>query len=119
MRRSLRSFAFLLLAILVAVSLAVAAAPIKMEASVRSETSVTMAAMPMAAGKQPCTGCGPRMDMDGVCALSCGPSLVGILAGPVDPAAALQGHRFDLAAATTKGRAPSPAFTPPRTIILV
>ncbi len=108
-----RSFAILLSAIFVATTLAVAAAPLK------AETSVTMAAMPMAADAQKCKTCDPHMDMAARCALACAPSIAGVLAGPVNYAAVLADFRFEMADTKAEGRAPPPAFTPPRTTTLI
>lgn len=109
----IRSFVFLLIAIFVAGTLALSAAPLKVEAS------VAMATMPMASGGQDCRTCGPHMDMAASCDLTCGLSMAGVLVGPVNYAAVLADCRFELADTTAKGWAPSPAFTPPRTIILI
>lgn len=96
-----------------ATTFALAAAPLKAEAS------VTMAAMPMMSAEQDCTKCDAQMDMAASCGLTCALSMVGVLVGPVDQAAVLADCHFELADATAKGQAPPPAFTPPRTILLV
>ena len=109
----IRSFVFLLIAIFVAGSLALSAAPLKAEAS------VTMAAMPMMSAGQDCSKCDPHMDMAASCDLTCGLSMAGVLVGPVTPAWVLADCRFEWTDATAIGRGPSPAFTPPRTTILI
>lgn len=108
-----RSLWVLLIAIFVAGTLAVSAAPLK------AEPAVPMASMAMASGGQDCTKCDPKMDMMASCDLTCAMSTVGVLAGHVALSSALVSCRFELADATAEGRAPSPAFTPPRTIILI
>lgn len=96
-----------------ATTFALAAAPLKAEAS------VTMAAMTMASGGQDCPKCDAQMDMAANCGLTCALSMVGVLVGPVYHAAVLADCHFDLADATAKGQAPPPALTPPRTILLI
>lgn len=109
----IRSFAFLLVAIFVAGTLALSAAPLKAEASV-----VTMT-MPMATSGQDCKTCDPHMDMAASCDLTCGLSMAAVLVGPVNYLAVPADCRFELVDAIAEGRAPPPAFTPPRTTILI
>ena len=108
-----RNLVVLLIAIFVAGTLALSAAPLKADAS------VPMASMAMASAEQDCTKCDPKVDMMASCDLTCALSTVGVLAGHVALSSALVSCRFELADATAEGRAPSPAFTPPRTIILI
>lgn len=108
-----RSLWVLLIAIFVAGTLAVSAAPLKAQAA------VPMASMAMTAGGQDCTKCDPKMDMLASCDLTCALSTVGVLAGHIALSQALVACRFELADAVAEGRAPSPAFTPPRTTILI
>jgi len=108
----IRSFWVLLVAIFVAGTIAVAAAPLKAEAS------LPMASMPMASAGQDCAKCDPKMDMIASCTLTCALSTAGVLEGHVALSSALVSCHFELADTTAEGRAPSPAFTPPRTIIL-
>lgn len=112
MQGLIRSFSVLLIAIFVAVTLAVAAAPLKAEAS------VPMSSMPMASDGQDCPKCDPKMDMMASCTLTCALSTAGVLAGHVALSPALATCHFELADTTAEGRVPSPAFTPPRTITL-
>ncbi len=109
----IRILLVLLTAIFVAGTLAVSAAPLKVGAS------SPMAAMAMTTGAQDCAKCDPKMGMMASCDLACGLSTVGVLAGHAAPAWVLVNCRFDVANATAKGRTPPPAFTPPRTIILI
>lgn len=108
-----RNLVVLLISIFVAGTLAVSAAPLKAEAA------VPMASMTMTSGEQDCTKCDPKMDMMASCDLTCAMSTVGVLAAHVALSQALVACRFELADAVAEGRAPSPAFTPPRTIILI
>lgn len=109
----IRSFAILLIAIFVAGTFALSAAPLK------AETSVVMAPMAMASGGQDCAKCDPNRDMAASCDLMCALSMAGVLVGPVIHAAVLADCRFEFSDATANGQAPSSAFTPPRTIILI
>lgn len=109
----IRSFVFLLIAIFVAGTLALSAAPFKAEAS------VVMTTMPMVASGQDCKTCSPLMDMAASCDLTCGMSTAAVLAGPLDYTGVPANCRFELVDAIADGRAPSPACTPPRTTILI
>ncbi len=108
-----RNLLVFLIAIFVAGTLAVSAAPLEAEAS------SPMVSMAMTSGAQDCVKCDPKMDMMASCDLTCALSTVGVLAGHVAPASVLVTCRFDLVDATADGRAPPPPFTPPRTIILI
>ena len=108
-----RNLVVLLIAIFVAGTLAVSAAPL------RAEPSAPMVSMAMTSGGQDCVKCDPKMDMMASCDLTCAMSTVGVLDGHVALSRALVTCRFELANALAEGRAPSPAFTPPRTIILI
>jgi len=81
--------------------------------------SGTMAAMPMASAGQDCKTCDPQMDMTASCMLSCALSPAGVLPGTVHRLVVFVDCRFDIADVTTGGLRPQPAFTPPRTIILI
>ena len=109
----IRSFVFLLVTIFVAGTLSLSAAPAKAEAS------AMMSAMPMVAAGQDCKTCDPHMDMAASCNQTCGLPMAAVLVGPVNYAAVPADCRFELPDVTAEGRAPSPAFTPPRTIILI
>ncbi|MEO8243483.1 MAG: hypothetical protein ABI832_14345 [bacterium] len=109
----IRSFVFLFLAIFVAGTFALSTAPLKAEAS------EAMATMAMAPDGKDCAKCDPNMDKTATCDLMCALSMPTILVGPADQAAVLADCHFETADVTAKGRAPSPAFTPPRTIILI
>ena len=109
----IRSFVFLFIAIFVAGTFALSAAPLKAEAS------AAMAIMAMASVGQDCAKCDPYMDKTATCDLMCALSLPTILLGPVDQAVVLADCHFEIADVTANGRAPSPAFTPPRAIILI
>jgi hypothetical protein len=104
-----RTLVILLIAIFLAGTLTVSAAV------PGSNAAASMAAMPMASGTPDCKTCDPRTDM----AASCDLSMAAVLVGPVTPISALSDCRFELANATASGRVPPPAFTPPRTILLI
>lgn len=109
----IRSFVLLSLAIFVAGTFALSAAPLKAEAS------VAMATMAMAPDGKDCAKCDPNMDKTATCDLMCALSMPTILVGPVDQAVVLAACLFEIADVTANGRAPSPTFTPPRAIILI
>lgn len=108
-----RSLQLLLIAVFVAATMAAANAPMKAEAA------VTMGPMTMGSGVQDCPKCTPQMILAASCDLGCGLSMIAVLADTVDPTFALTICEFELANATASGRVPPPAFTPPRTIILI
>lgn len=108
----IRSFSVLLIAIFVAVTLAVAAAPFKAEAA------VPMAGMTMVTGGQACPKCDPKMDMLASCTLTCALSTAGVLGGHAALASAPVACSFEMADTAAEGLAPPPPFTPPRTSIL-
>ena len=108
-----RSLVVLLIAIFLAGTLTISAAVPSANAA------ATMAAMPMTATTHDCKTCDPRTDMTASCDLTCALSMAAVLAGPVTPVSALSDCRFELANATASGRVPPPAFTPPRTILLI
>ena len=109
----IRSFVFLFIAIFVAGTFALSAAPLKAEAS------VAMATMAMTSSGQDCAKCDPNSDKTATCDLMCALSMPTILVGPVNQAVVLADCHFEIADVTAYGRAPSPAFTPPRAIILM
>ena len=109
----IRSFVFLTLAIFVAGTLALSAAPFKTEAS------VAMTAMPMAASALDCKTCDPHMNMAASCTLSCALAAAGGLVVPIHYVAAPTDCSLDFADVIASGLTPPPAFTPPRTIILI
>ena len=108
-----RSLVILLIAIFLAGTLTVSAAVPSANAA------ATMAAMPMATGGQVCKTCDPHTDMAANCDLTCALSMAAVLVGPMTPVSALSNCRCELANATASGQIPPPAFTPPRTIILI
>jgi hypothetical protein len=108
-----RTLVILLIAIFLAGTLTVSAAV------PGSNAAASMAAMPMASGTPDCKTCDPRTDMAASCDLTCALSMAAVLVGPVTPISALSDCRFELANATASGRVPPPAFTPPRTILLI
>ena len=113
MTRFTRSLVVLLIAIFLAGTLTVSTA-------VPSANAATaMAAMPMTSGTPDCKTCASHADMAASCDLTCALSMAAVLLGPVTPVSALTECRFDLANATASGRSPPPAFTPPRTILLI
>lgn len=107
----LRSFVVLSFAILVAATFALSAAPPMAEASV--------AMAPMAADEQACAKCDPTMDMAASCDLMCAMSTAAVLVLPVNVSVVLADCHFEIGNVVASGRAPSPAFTPPRMIILI
>ncbi len=108
-----RHLVILLIAIFLAGTVAVSVSPI------RAETADSMSAMPMMpSGAGDCVKCDPGMDMTAGCDLTCALSTLGMPAEPVLPPSALVSCRYDPGEAMAEGRAPSPALTPPRTIIL-
>ena len=108
-----RSLVILLVAIFLAGTLRVSAEVPSANAA------ATMAAMPMASGTSDCKTCDPHTDMAASCDLTCALSMAAVLVGPVTPVSALSDCRFELANATASGLVPPPAFTPPRTTILI
>lgn len=108
-----RSLVILLIAIFLAGTLTISTAVPSANAA------ATMAAMPMTSGTPDCKSCASHADMAANCDLTCALSMAAVLVGPVTPVSALSDCRFELANATASGRAPPPAFTPPRTIILI
>ena len=111
------SFARSLVVLLIAIFLA---GTLTISAAVPSASAATaMAAMPMMAGTPDCKTCDAHTDMVASCDLTCALSMAAVLVGPVTPVSALSDCRFELANATASGRVPPPAFTPPRTIILI
>ena len=113
MNNFMRSFVILLIAIFLAGTLTVSAAVPSANAS------AGMAAMPMALGTPDCKTCDTHADMEASCDLTCALSMAAVLVDPVTPVSALSDCRFEPADATASGRAPPPAFTPPRTILLI
>ena len=108
-----RSLVILLIAIFLAGTLTVSAVVPSADAA------VSMAAMPMASGTPDCKTCDLHTDMAASCDLTCGLSMGSVLAGPLTPVSTPRDCRFDLADATASGRSPPPAYTPPRTTILI
>lgn len=109
----IRSFVILLIAIFVAGSFALSAAP------PQAEASIVMAPMAMASGGQDCAKCDLNMGLTASCDLMCALCMASVLIGPVNYAVGLADCHFEIANVTANGRAPSPAFTPPRTVILI
>ncbi|MES2915916.1 MAG: hypothetical protein V4753_12420 [Pseudomonadota bacterium] len=109
-----RSLWVLFIATFVGGMLAVSAAPSKAMASDPMDMTTEMGS-----GDQDCKKCNPAMDMMAGCVLSCPSSSAVGLSDQAMPSSDLTISRFERADVIFVGRSPSPAFTPPRTTILV